>query len=76
MLYNIQIIGRGKYGHVYTAVNSKTGHLMAVKQVALDPSNQQMMKDMMDEITTFEGIEHPNLVRYYGVEAHRVSFRN
>lgn len=46
---------------------------MAVKQVVLDPSNQQLMKDFLDEILNFEGIDHPNLVRYYGVEAHRVS---
>lgn len=34
---------------------------------------QYQFKDVIDEIMRFEGINHPNLVRYFGVEVHRVS---
>ena len=34
---------------------------------------QAHFKDIIDEIKTFEGINHRNLVKYYGVEVHRVS---
>ena len=34
---------------------------------------QAHFKEIIDEIKIFEGINHPNLVKYYGVEVHRVS---
>ena len=33
---------------------------------------QARFKEIIDEIKIFEGINHPNLVKYYGVEVHRV----
>lgn len=35
---------------------------------------QYHFKEIIDEIKIFEGINHPNLVRYYGVEVHRVRY--
>ena len=37
---------------------------------------QYHFKEIIDEIKIFEGINHPNLVKYYGVEVHRVSVRS
>lgn len=36
------------------------------------PNDHQAFKGIADEIKNFEGIEHKNLVRYYGVEVHKV----
>lgn len=35
-------------------------------------NDHQALKELADEIILFEGMQHPNLVRYYGVEVHRV----
>ena len=36
-------------------------------------NDQQPLKELADELILLEGVCHPNLVRYYGVEIHRVS---
>ena len=38
------------------------------------PNDLQQLREMCDEIKIFEGIQHPNLVKYYGVEVHKVRF--
>ncbi|XP_076372525.1 mitogen-activated protein kinase kinase kinase 4-like isoform X2 [Tachypleus tridentatus] len=64
-------IGEGRFGKVYTAVNNLTGELIAMKEINLQPNDHRAIKEAIDEIRTFEGIKHPNLIRYYGVEIHR-----
>ncbi|RWS06909.1 mitogen-activated protein kinase kinase kinase 4-like protein [Dinothrombium tinctorium] len=64
-------IGEGRFGKVYTAVNNATGELIAMKEIHLQPNDHRSIKEAIDEIKIFEGIKHPNLVRYYGVEIHR-----
>ena len=41
-------------------------------QVRFQPNDHQTIKDIADEIKIFEGISHPSLVKYYGIEVHRV----
>uniref|UniRef100_A0A915K9H4 Protein kinase domain-containing protein n=1 Tax=Romanomermis culicivorax TaxID=13658 RepID=A0A915K9H4_ROMCU len=66
-------IGAGKFGSVYTAIRLDTTELIAVKQVKLqNQQDHQAMQSYIDEVTNFESIKHENLVRYYGVEVHRV----
>ena len=64
-------IGEGRFGKVYTAVNNATGELIAMKEINLQSNDHRAIKETIDEIRTFEGIKHPNLVRYYGIEIHR-----
>ncbi|CAN0348728.1 unnamed protein product [Lampetra planeri] len=64
-------IGEGQYGKVYTCVNVDTGELMAMKEIRFQPNDHKTIKETADEIKIFEGINHSNLVRYYGVELHR-----
>ncbi|XP_076445793.1 mitogen-activated protein kinase kinase kinase 4-like [Babylonia areolata] len=64
-------IGEGQFGKVYTAVNMSTGELMALKEMKFQPNDLQQLREMCDEIKIFEGIQHPNLVKYYGVEVHK-----
>ncbi|UYV80860.1 MAP3K4 [Cordylochernes scorpioides] len=65
--------GEGRFGKVYTAVNNLSGELIAMKevQIRLQPNDHRSIKEALDEIKIFEGIKHPNLVRYYGVEVHK-----
>lgn len=67
----IRILGEGRFGKVFTAVNNSTGELIAMKEIHLQTNDHRAVKETIDEIKTFEGIKHPNLVRYFGVEIHR-----
>ncbi|KAL4233273.1 Mitogen-activated protein kinase kinase kinase 4 [Mactra antiquata] len=65
-------IGEGQFGKVYSVVNMDTGELMAMKEMKFRTADMQYhFKDVIDEIMIFEGIQHSNLVRYFGVEVHR-----
>lgn len=47
--------------------------MMAVKEIALQPNLNTTVKSIAEEIKILEGITHDNLVRYYGVEIHKVT---
>uniref|UniRef100_A0A8C9CC65 Mitogen-activated protein kinase kinase kinase 4 n=1 Tax=Phocoena sinus TaxID=42100 RepID=A0A8C9CC65_PHOSS len=66
-----QTKGEGQYGKVYTCINVDTGELMAMKEIRFQPNDHKTIKETADELKIFEGIKHPNLVRYFGVELHR-----
>lgn len=66
-------IGQGRFGKVYTAVNNSTGELMAMKEIAIQAGDSGTIKRVAEELKIFEGIHHRHLVKYYGVEIHRVS---
>lgn len=57
---------------MYTAVNNETGELVAMKEIQLQKhNNPKIIKDIMVELRILEGINHGNLVKYYGVECHQ-----
>ncbi|XP_046391955.1 mitogen-activated protein kinase kinase kinase 4 isoform X2 [Ischnura elegans] len=65
-------LGQGRFGKVYTAVNNRTGELMAMKEIPLHPNDHRtVIRSVAEELRIFEGIHHRHLVRYYGVEIHR-----
>lgn len=41
-------------------------------KIRFQPNDHKTIKETADELKIFEGIKHPNLVRYFGVELHRV----
>ena len=65
-------VGEGQFGKVYTAVNTDSGQMMAVKEIRFQHNDHQTIKDVAEEIKIFEELNHPGLVKYYGVEVHRV----
>ena len=67
------LIGQGRFGKVYTIVNNQTGELLAMKEVQLQPGDHRAIRRVAEELQIFEGIQHKHLVRYYGLEIHRVS---
>ncbi|CAG8649217.1 10515_t:CDS:2, partial [Dentiscutata heterogama] len=68
-----KFIGGGTFGSVYMAVNLDTGDLMAVKEIRFhDPSSlTKLYKQVKDEMSVMEMLDHPNIVSYYGIEVHR-----
>lgn len=57
---------------MYTAVNTDSGELMAMKEISLQPNDIRTIQKVGLEFKIFEGIVHDHLVRYYGAEVHRV----
>lgn len=45
---------------------------MAMKVLPLQPNDHRSIRRVADELRIFEGIDHPNLVKCYGVEIHNV----
>ncbi|KAF0464858.1 MAP kinase kinase kinase wis4 [Gigaspora margarita] len=68
-----KFIGGGTFGSVYLAVNLDTGDLMAVKEIRFhDPTSlNKLYKQVKDEMSVMEVLDHPNIVSYYGIEVHR-----
>ncbi|XP_048506193.1 mitogen-activated protein kinase kinase kinase 4 isoform X2 [Athalia rosae] len=64
-------IGQGRFGKVYTVVNNRTGELLAMKEVQLQPGDHRAIRRVAEELQIFEGIQHKHLVHYHGVEIHR-----
>lgn len=64
-------LGQGRFGKVYTAVNNSTGELMAMKEIQIQPGENRAIQKVAEELKIFEGIKHPHLVKYFGVEIHR-----
>lgn len=65
------LIGTGSFGKVFLGMNAKTGMLMAVKQVELPRSDDEMtrhrrmvIESLESEIELLKSIQHPNIVQY------------
>ncbi|KAG5438735.1 hypothetical protein PCANB_002455 [Pneumocystis canis] len=71
-----KLIGKGRYGKVYLAMNAITGEMLAVKQVKiyydLNGQNYEYQKELINalniEIETMKDLDHPNIVQYLGYE--------
>ena len=68
-----RFIGAGAYGKVYTAHNMDQNTVMAVKEIRFsDVSNlPAVYKQIKDESTVMQMLNHQNIVEYYGIEVHR-----
>ncbi|EMR08788.1 hypothetical protein PNEG_02958 [Pneumocystis murina B123] len=72
-----KLIGKGRYGEVYLAMNATTGEMLAVKQVKLyhnlDNQDNEYQKELINalnkEIETMKDLDHPNIVQYLGFES-------
>lgn len=69
-------LGEGQFGKVYSCVNLDTGEPMALKKIQFKTNDTKQIKSIADEINNVQGIEHENLVKFYGAELHRVRIIN
>jgi len=44
-----------------------------MKEVQLKPGDHGAIRNAAEELQIFEGLQHPHLVRYYGLEIRRVN---
>lgn len=68
-----ELIGQGAFGSVYLGMDTDTGELMAVKQVALrkNMTNAKVMEHIREveaEVQLLQNLHHANIVRYLGTE--------
>lgn len=65
-------LGSGKFGTVYVVMNLTDNCLMAMKQIRIE-RNHKALHALVDEVENLRSLDHPNLVKYFAVEVHRVS---
>lgn len=69
-----ELIGIGKFGKVYVAMNVTTGDLIAVKQMSINHKflNRRETNDIVDtfkaEVDSLKDLDHVNIVQYLGFE--------
>ncbi|TDL20402.1 kinase-like protein [Rickenella mellea] len=60
------IIGRGRLGSVYRAVNLETGELVAVKRIPLRGMSEDDIRQIMNDVDLFRTLSHPHIIKYMG----------
>ncbi|KAK9472764.1 Pkinase-domain-containing protein [Dipodascopsis tothii] len=58
-------LGSGSFGVVYKAVDNRTGQIVAVKQIDLESSDDDIA-EIQQEITLLSGCDNDRITRYYG----------
>ena len=65
-------LGAGSFGCVFLGLNSDTGELFAVKEVAMNrkdaASQQESIEQLEQEVQLLSRLQHPNIVRYIGTD--------
>ena len=64
-----RLLGRGKFGDVYSYTLIKTGDIIAVKEVKFDPSDPKVsleVKALQNEIDKYSRLSNERIVKYFG----------
>uniref|UniRef100_A0A914CTT9 Protein kinase domain-containing protein n=1 Tax=Acrobeloides nanus TaxID=290746 RepID=A0A914CTT9_9BILA len=62
-------LGTGSFGDVYLVMNLRDNCLMAMKQILREKNSH--LKELIDVVDILRNLDHPNLVKYYGIEEHK-----
>ncbi|KAI6178322.1 Mitogen-activated protein kinase kinase kinase 4 [Aphelenchoides besseyi] len=68
-----KLLGRGSFGSVYLVINKRDNCLMAMKSIKVQREDNDSLKALADEVEIFRNLDHPNLVKYYGVSVENES---
>jgi mitogen-activated protein kinase kinase kinase YODA len=60
------LLGRGTKGMTYKAIDAVTGKPLAVKEMELDFTDQQEVRNIRSELKHLSTIRHPHVVEYLG----------
>lgn len=75
-------IGQGGAGVAFRAINSLNGAIVCMKEIqlssiasrALPSTYPEKVRRIAEEIKMIMLINHPNIVRYFGIETYKVNF--
>ncbi len=64
------LIGKGTFGKVYTALDLRSGGLLAVKCIKLSSKTdrkkrQRELDSIENEVNVLKNLDHPNIVKYH-----------
>lgn len=64
------LIGKGTFGKVYTALDLRTGGLLAVKCIKLSQKTDRIKRQrelaaIENEVNLLRNLSHPNIVKYH-----------
>lgn len=48
--------------------------MMAVKEIAIQPNDAHTIRKVSEELKILEGVNHLNIVKYYGIEVQKVRY--
>jgi len=69
------ILGKGKFGEVFLARHSPTGCIVALKKIPKAKLIEyNIVEQFIKEIKLHNSMNHPNIVKFYGVLEERESF--
>ena len=71
----LKIIGRGNYGAAHLVVEKATGKHLVVKKVPISEMSEEERKQASQEVLLLERLEHPNVVKYYGLYSSKLKIR-
>jgi hypothetical protein len=64
-----EVIGKGSFGKVYLGMNTKSGEMIAVKQIQLNSAEDvEAAAQIQTEVTLMENLRHPNIVTLLGTQ--------
>ncbi|KAF7007276.1 hypothetical protein CFC21_022224 [Triticum aestivum] len=69
----IDKIGQGTYSNVYKARDSMSGKIVALKKVRFDNLEPESVRFMAREILILRRLDHPNVMKLYGLVTSRMS---
>ncbi|KAK9866669.1 hypothetical protein WJX84_008559 [Apatococcus fuscideae] len=59
-------LGRGAFGQVFKGIDTRTGELVAIKQLSLTGASQEVLSGIMSEIELLKNLNHRHIVQYIG----------
>lgn len=66
--YQVQdVVGQGTYGIVSRAIDTKTGHVVALKMIKLEVEDEGIPSTAVREISLLKSLNHENIVKLYDV---------
>jgi aurora kinase len=62
------VLGKGKFGEVFLGRHSDTGFIAAIKKIEKQKVKEfKMVDQFVQEIRLHSSLDHPNIVKFYGV---------
>ena len=62
------LLGQGAYGKVYAGLDTRSGIMMAVKEMTFTRDSAKEVEELKNEIRLLRKLQHEHIVQYFGAE--------